>query len=64
MNYRPKPRSKAISLANLCCLAGTGMLLYSAFLLHSAVGYAATGVLLIAFGVNQTRDDGADSRSS
>lgn len=47
----PKPDDSPLTLANLCCLTGSGMVLYAAFLLHTALGFASAGTSLIIVGV-------------
>lgn len=42
-------------LANVCCLAGTLLVIYGAFLLHSSVGCLVSGAGLIAYGVIRHR---------
>jgi len=43
------------TISNVCCLAGIGMLLYAAFLLHSVVGWSVSGGALTALGVYLNR---------
>jgi hypothetical protein len=50
-----KPADSALTTANLCCLSGVLLVLYAAFLLHSAVGFFITGLSLLAWGVHQHR---------
>lgn len=51
----PKPVDSGLTRANLCCLSGVLLVLYAAFLLHSAVGFFITGLSLFAWGVHQQR---------
>ena len=44
-----------LTRANICCLTGVVLVLYAAFLLHSAVGFFTTGLSLLAWGVHQHR---------
>lgn len=50
-----KHTQSVLTTANLCCLSGVCMVLYAAFLLHSAVGFFTTGLSLLAWGVHQHR---------
>jgi len=54
----PPRHASPFSLANLCCLAGFLLVLYAAFLLHSAVGCFVLGSALIVTGVNLHRKPG------
>jgi len=47
----PKPADSPLTLANLCCLTGVCLILYAAFLQHTALGFFLTGVALIVVGV-------------
>ena len=51
----PKPADSGLTRANLWCLSGLLLVLYAAFLLHSAVGFFSTGLALFAWGVHQQR---------
>lgn len=46
-----KQTDSPLTVANLCCLSGAAMVLYAAFLLHTALGFAAAGSSLITVGV-------------
>lgn len=50
-----KATHSVLTRANLCCLSGVVLVLYAAFLLHSAVGFFTTGLSLLAWGVHQHR---------
>ena len=50
-----KKRQSALTLANLCCFVGSGMVVYAAFLLHTAIGFAFTGGILFVCGVLRHR---------
>lgn len=52
-----KPTS-SLTAANLCCLIGTGLVLYGAFLLQPALGYVCGGVLCVTYGVYRQRSGG------
>jgi multisubunit Na+/H+ antiporter MnhB subunit len=46
-----KKRWSGLTVANLCCFAGSAMVVYAAFLLHSAAGFAISGGILFSYGV-------------
>ena len=48
----------SLSIANLCCLFGTGLVIYGAFLLQPALGYLSSGVFCVAYGVYRERTGG------
>jgi hypothetical protein len=50
-----KRTDSGLTRANLCCLSGVVLVLYAAFLLHSAVGFFITGLSLFAWGVHLHR---------
>lgn len=41
--------------ANLCCLMGSGLVIYGTFLVHPAIGFVSSGCLLVAYGVHKQR---------
>ncbi len=51
MNQPGKQFQSPLTVGNLCCLAGIGMILYAAFLLHTAAGFALSGGTIFAYGV-------------
>lgn len=50
-----KKLQSALTLANLCCFVGFGMVVYAAFLLHTAIGFAFSGGILFVCGVLRHR---------
>jgi len=50
-----KTPMEGLTSANLCCLAGVALVVYAAFLLHSAAGCFVSGAFLVAFGVLRNR---------
>lgn len=50
-----KRAQSVLTRANICCLTGVVLVLYAAFLLHSAVGFFTTGLALLAWGVHLHR---------
>lgn len=53
-----KQQSSGLTAANLCCLIGTGLVIYGAFLLQPAIGFVCSGALCVAYGVHQQRAGG------
>lgn len=47
----PDFRRLMLTTANVCCIAGAGLVLYSAFLVHPSLGIFMLGLGLMAFGV-------------
>lgn len=61
MNETKSPDKPASGLtnANLCCLMGSGLVIYGTFLVHPAIGFVSSGCLLVAYGVHKQRAAGS-----